>query len=682
MMMFTTKMCQLTAVVLEQDVDNVTRELLREGVLHFVKLTDVTDDAGSFMTTLPLKVPQNRISDTRKRIEAFFTLASLLPADTRELDVSKLSPVDVDECNNELDQIAASLQKMRDNQKSYQQEIHKLEEIKRQLELYSTLDEDLEAGNRYAFLSFETGKIEAAHEKEFIAAFQPVPSVQIKLSEENGFITILLITMKRDELRVEKILQKSGWEKIEYSGDLKTLGSDAGAEIDATIKELREKQEEANNSIVKIILAKKELLSEMWANLRMNELFYRMQSFYSKTSRTMLFSGWLPADRQESLEKAIVEVTEGRCYLEWSDPREIKKERHKEPDVPVKMKNPKFLSPFEMLVTNYAIPEYGTIDPTPIVAVAYLMMFGLMFGDAGHGFVISMIGLFGVFMTRKDGGAGINRLFQLMIWCGASAVIVGILFGSYFGYGWFRPLWFDYHGIIAGHSSPGIVKDIYGILLITIYFGIAVIGTGLVLNWINCVSKGNWFRLFMDKGGLIGGWMYGAGVYAAFYFVRHDYRELPGSNTMFFLLGLPAIILMIKPPLEMYLHNKKHPRSRINFSVFSIMNFVMEWIVEMLEIFSGYLANTLSFMRVAGLGIAHVSLMIAFDQIASMASGGGGRFNIWSLLILVAGNILVIGLEGLSAGIQSLRLNYYEFFSRYFSGSGKAYAPISLKGNN
>ena len=68
MMMFTTKMCQLTAVVLEQDVDNVTRELLREGVLHFVKLTDVTDDAGSFMTTLPLKVHQNRIIDTTKRI--------------------------------------------------------------------------------------------------------------------------------------------------------------------------------------------------------------------------------------------------------------------------------------------------------------------------------------------------------------------------------------------------------------------------------------------------------------------------------------------------------------------------------------------------------------------------------------------------------------------------------------
>ena len=103
----------------------------------------------------------------------------------------------------------------------------------------------------------------------------------------------------------------------------------------------------------------------------------------------------------------------------------------------------------------------------------------------------------------------------------------------------------------------------------------------------------------------------------------------------------------------------------------------MEWVVEMLEIFSGYLANTLSFMRVAGLGIAHVSLMAAFFQIAGMVGGGGT--NLWTVLLLIAGNVLVIALEGLSAGIQSLRLNYYEFFSKYFRGAGKAYMPVSLR---
>jgi len=98
----------------------------------------------------------------------------------------------------------------------------------------------------------------------------------------------------------------------------------------------------------------------------------------------------------------------------------------------------------------------------------------------------------------------------------------------------------------------------------------------------------------------------------------------------------------------------------------------MKWLVELLEIFSGYLSNTLSFMRVAGLGIAHVCLMVSFFALAEMTSG------LWSVLVLIAGNVLVIALEGLSAGIQALRLNYYEFFTKFFHGTGTLYTPISL----
>jgi V/A-type H+-transporting ATPase subunit I len=103
------------------------------------------------------------------------------------------------------------------------------------------------------------------------------------------------------------------------------------------------------------------------------------------------------------------------------------------------------------------------------------------------------------------------------------------------------------------------------------------------------------------------------------------------------------------------------------------MNILMEWVVELLEIFAGYLSNTLSFMRVAGLGIAHVCLMIAFASMAGMTDS-----LVMKGVILILGNTLVIGLEGLSAGIQALRLNYYEFFTKFFHGTGKLHTPISL----
>jgi V/A-type H+-transporting ATPase subunit I len=83
-------------------------------------------------------------------------------------------------------------------------------------------------------------------------------------------------------------------------------------------------------------------------------------------------------------------------------------------------------------------------------------------------------------------------------------------------------------------------------------------------------------------------------------------------------------------------------------------------------------------MRVAGLGIGHVSLNVAFKEIADMLAGAG-PWGIGSYAVFVIGNALIIALEGLSAGVQSLRLNYYEFFTKYFVGDGKAYAPVSLR---
>ena len=677
MIMFTTKMCHLTAVVLDEDVDSVTKELLKEGVLHFIKVTDVSDDIGSHVTNASPKVSQTKISETRKRIETFFNIINHTSTDIKELDVSKLTYVNIEESNSVLDELAVDIQKIRNKQKNFQQEIHKLEEIRRQLDLFSGL-ENIDLTERYMFLSIKVGTIPVEKEIEFVSELAPIPSIQIKLGEESKTETTLLITMKRDFERVGKILRKFEWKDMDFSGDFTNLGIKAVSEIDTKIIDLKEKQEKINDSAKQIVMSRKEILGELWANLRMNELFYRIQSFYSKTSKTMIFSGWLPASKKKALESEIISVTKSRCYLEWSDPKDIRKEKKLIPEVPVKLKNPKFLSPFEMLVKNYSIPEYGTVDPTPLVAIAYLIMFGLMFGDVGHGFVIFILGILGVFITRKDPGKeSINKICQLMIWCSCAAMVTGVLFGSYFGYGWYRPLWFDYHGIVVGHPGSGVVKSINDVLMIAIYFGIAVLGLGFVLNWINCISKRNWFRLFLDKGGILGSWIYAAGVYIAFYFVKRNYKELPDGNLIFILIGIPAILLMLKPPIEFYLHNKKGHAKK--FTIGTLIGFGMEWVTEMLEIFSGYLANTLSFMRIAGLGIAHVSLMVAFDQIAKIVTSDGS-FNIWSYLILLAGNILVIVLEGLIAGLQSLRLNYYEFFSKYFSGTGKAYAPISLKG--
>ena len=660
-------------MVLDHDVDAVTKELLRLGLLHFVNITEVDRDVSSQVESITPKIAEAGITEIRRRIEGFLAMIQEKPPSGEDLKVEDLKAVDLEETNKVLDNLAASVQTIRDRQSARQQEILRLEDIWRQLQMFGNLSELVEARSQYSYLSVQTGSIRKGLLGSFEQALEDLPNVtmQMGVPEKENQILLLLITMKRDEGVLDRILDKFGWTDVHLPRELSGKKDQVQQELEQKLKAAKEEQEQLQSQVNTLIRDRFETLQQMWSNLRLNELYTRVQSFFSKTARTVIFSGWLPSGRRSELTTAIRRVTEGHCYLEWHRGREVSKEHPA--SVPVQMHNPKFLSPFQMLVTNYSVPEYGSIDPTPLVAVAYLVMFALMFGDAGHGAVLLLLGTLGSFLYR-GGRAGIRNLLQLIAYCGAAAVIAGILFGSYFGMQWFAPVWFDYHGVVAGHADGGLVTDIYGILVITIYFGIAVIALGLVLNWINCIAKGKWFRLVFDKGGLIGGWIYAAGVYAAMYFVRHDYKQLPDLDLLILALGVPVLLLTLKPVLEHLLHKPRKP-----FSLLTPVDFFMEWIVEILEIFSGYLANTLSFMRVAGLGIAHVSLMIAFFSIAEMVGGSSGGYTVGSYLVLVAGNILVILLEGLSAGIQSLRLNYYEFFSKYFSGSGRAYAPVTLR---
>jgi V/A-type H+/Na+-transporting ATPase subunit I len=670
-MIFTTPMRLLAAIVLDETSEEVSKELLRQGVLDFISIRDLPGEWKDHVEPLPPNVAMARIGELRKRLEGIINIAER-PLKLPEPSVDNLAPLDLGTAEKSLVALAAEVDGIRDRQKVSQDEILKLQEIRRQIELFDNLKATSGSESSYSFLMVRMGTVPASRLESLEQSFQSLPSVVLPSKQTDGpSVGIQLVTLKRDDARVQPLLHEAGWEDMtipEYAKDSK---EEALHELDSKIAALQSRQSECRTEQETLFEKKADQLSSLWAGLRTNELLTRVRSSFSHTSRTILFSGWIPQDRQAAVEKGIRKASGGKCYLEWISPDQGEA---KKLSTPVAMKNPKALAPFEMLVRNYAVPEYGTVDPTPFVSVAYLCMFGLMFGDAGHGLVVALIGLLGIFFAKKKKKG--DNLFRLFVYCGCAAIVAGILFGSYFGHEWFPPLWFDYHGIVAGHAEhlSGAIHDIYDILGITIKFGMAVLGLGFVLNWVNLIHKKRFLPLLLDKGGLLGGWIYAAGAWAAFYFVGHNYKGLPPTKLLFLILGIPTLILALKAPVEYIVHN---PATRKKFGPLSLVDFFMEWIVEVLEIYSGYLANTLSFMRVAGLGIAHVSLMAAFAQIARMITPEG-PLSIWAIVILVLGNILVIALEGLSAGIQSLRLNYYEFFSKYFNGTGRAYNPISL----
>jgi V/A-type H+-transporting ATPase subunit I len=697
--MFTARMIRLFAVVLDRDAEKATSELLRRGVMHFINITKVKSEWTDGLAAVNPQVPIAKIAEMRKRIELFLGQIGRLPKELGDIDLNDRKPLDLDGRSRELDAVAGEQQGLRERQRVIQQEILKLEDIQRQVALVGPEIQSLRP-SQYSFLSIRFGRLPASRFGELDAEMGGMPSVTLKVGEEDGSVRLLVISMKRDSERVEKTLRKAGWEESELPYQAGGVKDDIGRDLERKLDALRNEQSAVQEKSRALIERRSGELDALWTQLRVNELFYRVQTYFKRTARTVVFTGWLPASKKRVVSEDLARVTGGKCYLEWHEPAEPDAAEIADESPPVQFRNPRFLAPFQMLVANFGVPEYGTIDPTPVVMVIYLIMFGLMFADVGQGALLLMAGVLGVFLPlgkkagagaggkpgKARGGAGTGtwqNLSRLMVWCGAASIIGGVLFGSTFGYTLFRPLWFDFHGIVRGHirETGSLIHSIFNILAITVYFGIAVIWIGLLFNWVNLIIKKRWTELVLDKGGILGGWIYGGGIYVASYMVRHDYREFPPFTALFLLVGLPALLIVFKGPLH-FLRERRE--SGKQFGLSTLMTFGMDWAVELLEIFSRYLSNTLSFMRVAGLGIAHVSLMTAFFEIAVMvspgaASGHAGGATAAGIIVIVFGNILVMGLEGLSAGIQSLRLNYYEFFTKFFHGTGRLYSPISLK---
>ena len=669
-MMFTTEMIQLFAVVLGKDCEPVTEALLREGVMQFINISELEGEKPESLSEIKSEISLTKISDLRKRIEGFLYTGGVVPSAPRETDLNNRAAVNVEKENVRLDKMASERDSIRERQRVIQQEILKLEDIRRQVELYGVGISDVTLPAKHSFISMQIGKLPALNVKQLEGGLRDLPSLNIPMGQEDNMAHHLLISMKRDNEQINKILGRVGWTRVELPGELRSVKKDVFKELSAKLETLTQEQKKVESKVNDLVKKEEKHLAETWVSLRVNELFLKIQANFKSSSRTVIFTGWLPSSKKEKLTRKIKQACEDRCYLEWN---EAGGKGTIGDEVPVSFNNPRTLAPFQMLVKNFGVPKYGTIDPTPFVMPLYLAMFGLMFGDVGQGFVLAILGALGVsHFKKKEGKEGFCHLSWLVIWCGCSSMLFGILFGSYFGTGLFPPLWFDFHGIIAGHSAHNsAIDNVYDILSITLYFGISVIALGLLFNWVNLIREKKWVELVFDKGGILGGWIYGGGIYIASYMVAHGYKQFPPGTVLFLLAGLPSLLLFIKEPYHYFKHEAGHSDKKPGLP-FALMNFLMEWVVELLEIFSGYLSNTLSFMRVAGLGIAHVCLMISFFTLAEMTSGIG------YVLILILGNILVISLEGLTAGIQALRLNYYEFFTKFFHGTGNLYTPISL----
>jgi len=339
-------------------------------------------------------------------------------------------------------------------------------------------------------------------------------------------------------------------------------------------------------------------------------------------------TGWVPRSELADVRARLDAVFHGRYWLSVEEPAAMEARA-----VPSLVRYPRWLQPFVPLVKSYGVPRYGELDPTLPFALFYLLLFGAMFGDVGHGAVILVLSL------------GLYRRMGRTVWVGLSAGLVsmlfGVFYGSVFGYEDLLPaLW------LSPMHHPGQV------LTLAVTFGAAFIALTLLVNTRNKLAAGQIAEACFDSTGLAGLVFYLGAVGGAASLAGYAYGK---PSAVLALIGLTTVAAY------------KWHETRAGFGERLLVTSI-----ETLETGIKLFANTLSFMRVAAFSLNHAALALAVFTLAA----GMGHAGHW--LTIVLGNVIIIVLEGGIVAIQALRLMYYEGFSRFFSGDGTEFVPLRL----
>jgi V/A-type H+-transporting ATPase subunit I len=393
----------------------------------------------------------------------------------------------------------------------------------------------------------------------------------------------------------------------------------------------------------------------------------------------------VPAKNVRPLVAGLQKMFGERIAIRIYDPEDGEEKPSGESgDVPVLLKQNRFVSAFQSIVLSYGTPVYGDIDPTPFVAFFFTFLFAIMFGDMGQGAVI--LG-FGLLMSKSERGflSRYKKFWPAFVAAGAGSMLMGLLVGSFFSDEQILiPIEHFLTKLILGAPRDRFLdimpsdnlSSMFYFYGFTVGVGFLINSTGLVINMINLGRRKLWGEALFSKTGLSGAFLF-------WWAVGMAARILLGGKLGWIDvvgLGLPLLALLFCEPLAHAVSPRGVKRGDDGGKEkFSVINVLVGGLVEVIETISYYASNTMSFLRVAAFALAHSVLSFVVFTMAELVRTRAPGGPVLQILIFVIGNVVIIGLEGLIVTIQVIRLQYYEFFSKFFTRTGKAFEPIHFE---
>jgi V/A-type H+-transporting ATPase subunit I len=485
---------------------------------------------------------------------------------------------------------------------------------------------------------------------EKLSYFQNKPYVFKAFNFDESYTWCMYFTTDEYKREVDNIFSSLFFERIFIPDFVHGTPKEAVSALEKEIELAQKHIDHYKSDIYEITCGCTNRLACIKAELLFVNRIFEAKKYVVGLGDKFSISGFMPVEDVHRFEKAFEGVSD--VEIEINEP-----DTDKRITTPTKLKNGWFSKPFGMFVEMYGVPQYSDIDPTPFVAITYSILFGLMFGDLGQGLVLMLLGwLFYKFKKMRLGAIGIR--------IGLSSAFFGLMYGSFFGDEEILTPFFT--NVLGLAEKPIHVMDgafTMTLLISAIAIGAFLILIAMIMNIVTLFRKKEYIEMVLSHNGFAGLTLYG---FIAVGVALQMGLQIPVINglTIALFVGIPLVAIFLKEPIERKIHHHKMFPNGFG-------GFFVEAFFELFEIVLSYVTNTMSFLRVGGFVLSHAGMMLVVTSLMDMVGGSG------SILVLVFGNIFVMALEGMIVGIQVLRLQFYEMFSRYYKGNGVAFNALN-----
>ena len=663
-MLFPREMSEIELIVPSKDLLAVTKVLSGYGVFHQTDSNYPGVASGSSNTW---QESAGNYSALERRIQTVM----------QQLDIDEGRPpskdyeamIDLEKLRASVEQIESEVRSTTEELSEQRKRLEQLENIVRQLEPVEDVDIDISSLRDSRYMYSMLGQMPAANLERMQTSLARVPHVFLTLRSDPARPVVWLAGTKSNSDVLERAARSAYLDALTLPNDYQGTPANIIRSLRNTIENTQRRIKELQDTLGRLGLERREQLRDLYWQAHTSRVLADAIVRFGQLRHTYVVTGWVPTDSLDEFTRRLKQASH-EVLIEVLP---TSRSGHNA-NVPVALSQNKILKPFQMLVNMYARPRYGELDPTLLIAFTFPILYGAMFGDLGQGLVLFILGLL---IDRGVILKAMQSLGLLIAYCGASAAVFGVLYGSVFGFegehfthafgGEFHPLWLN----------P--LTDTLPVLGVAIDVGIVILLVAYLLAIFNQFRSREWGHLLFGHTGLLGFALYisflgllGGAVKALSLPIIP--RIAVGISNIPLPWGVLALIFGLGIMFSEVLINL-YEGHRPVIEAHGVGGFIMYLVQAFMDLFEtliSQLSNTLSFVRVGAFAVAHGGVSMAFFALA------GEEINLKYWIVLLIGNIFIIGFEGLIVGIQTMRLNYYEFLGKFFKGGGTRFEPLAV----